>query len=61
MTSIITQKSKKRLTGAKDKIVSSPKGQYESIQAASAAKIARSAHLLENIDLTLFKQNGHIE
>lgn len=37
------------------------KGKYPSIEAASLAKMESAKEFIANIDMTLFKKNGHIE
>ena len=37
------------------------KGKYLSIKAASIAKMESAKDFIANIDMTLFKKNGHVE
>lgn len=36
-------------------------GRYALAEAASAAKITQAESYIANIDMTLFKKNGHVE
>lgn len=36
-------------------------GKYESIEAASRAKMESAKDFVANLDMTLFKKNGHLE
>ncbi|MCX6213175.1 hypothetical protein [Spirosoma sp.] len=37
------------------------KGKYESVEAASRAKMESAKEFVANLDMTLFRKNGHVE
>lgn len=45
----------------KDESVVVKKGRYASIEEASLAKMESAKDFVANVDMTLFKKNGHVE
>ncbi len=45
----------------KDEPVVAEKGRYASIHEASLAKMESAKDFVTNLDMTLFKKNGHVE